>query len=115
MGSAAKPLTPLPGGSITAFNIDEKDLEQGVPGLAVAVVEEVRDTLKAQAFKVMDSGVLNDGRRVRLGRALLEMEAALEEIKAERGVAGSVRMVRDGLDGLVGDMVDQILHPETSF
>jgi hypothetical protein len=79
------------------------------------VVEAVQDTLKVQALKVMDSSVLNDDQCERLGRALFKLGTALEEIKEEQGVAESVRAARDGLDGLVGDMVDQILHPEMSF
>lgn len=84
-------------------------------GLVIAVVDEVQGTLKLEAFRVMDSGVLNDDRCGRLARALLELETALEEIKREPGVAGSVRAVRNGPDGLAGDMVDQVLHPGMLF
>ena len=79
------------------------------------MVAAVQDTLKLQASRVMDSGVLNEDRCERLGRAMLELEIALEDINKEPGVAGSVRGVRDRHNGLVDDMVEQILHPEMSF
>ena len=88
------------------------DLKQGVLGLVVAVVEGTRDNLRVQAGRVMDSGRLDEGQRQRLGRSLLELENALEDIKGEPGVAASVRAVRDGLDGLDGlvdDMVDRLV------
>jgi hypothetical protein len=90
------------------IHVDEKDLKQGMLGLVIAVVEVIRDTLKLQALRVMDSGVLDDDQCERLGKALLELEAALEDIKREQGIAESVRAVRDGLDGVVDDMVGQL-------
>jgi hypothetical protein len=93
------------------IKIDETDLNQGVLGLVIAIVEVIRDTLKVQALRVMDSGVLDDGHCGRLGRVLLELETALEDIKKEPGIAESARAVRDGLDGIVDDMVNQLVDP----
>jgi hypothetical protein len=98
-------------GKATAIDIDEKDLKQGVLGLVIAVVEVIRDTLRLQAIKVMDSGVLDADQCERLGKSLLELEVALEDIKREQGIAESVRAVRDGLDGIVDDMVNTLIFP----
>jgi hypothetical protein len=37
---------------------------------------------------------------------------ALAQIKEEHGVAQTAQKVRDGLDELVGDVVDRMVNPE---
>jgi hypothetical protein len=95
-----------------AINIDEKNLKHGVLGLVIALVEVIRDTLRIQAFKRMESGVLSEEECERLGEALLELDIALEGIKAEQGITESVQAVRDGLDEIVDGVIDSIVNPE---
>jgi hypothetical protein len=93
---------------MTAIHIDDKDMKQGVLGLVIAIVEVIQDTLNIQAQRVMDSGVLDDARCERLGKALMDLENAIENIKKEQGIAGAVQAVRDGLDDMVDDMVNRL-------
>jgi hypothetical protein len=95
-----------------AINIDEKNLKQGLLGLAIALVEIIRDTLRLQALKRMEGGSLSEEECERLGQALLDLETAIEDIKAEQGIGESVRAVRDGLDNVVDDIIDSLLNPE---
>jgi hypothetical protein len=95
-----------------AINIDEKNLKHGVLGLVIALVEVIRDTLKIQAFKRMEGDSLSEEECERLGKALLELDTALEEIKVEQGIGESVQAVRDGLDDIVDDVIDNIINPE---
>ncbi len=95
-----------------AINIDEKNLKHGVLGLVIALVEVIRDTLKIQAFKRMEGGSLSEEECERLGKALLELDIALEEIKVEQGISESVQAVRDGLDDIVDGVIDNIINPE---
>jgi hypothetical protein len=95
-----------------AINIDEKNLKHGVLGLVIALVEVIKDTLKIQALKRIESGVLSEEECERLGKALLELDSALEEIKVEQGISESVRAVRDGLDEVVNSVIDSIINPE---
>ena len=95
-----------------AINIDEKNLKHGVLGLVIALVEVIKDTLKIQALKRMESGVLSEEECERLGKALLELDTALEGIKIEQGISESVQAVRDGLDDIVDGVLDNILNPE---
>lgn len=95
-----------------AIELDTDNLKHGLLGLVVAVVEVIRDVLKAQALERMESGRLTGEEIERLGRALLEMDAALEEIKLQQGLTDTVRAVRDGLDDLVDEVVDRIVNPE---
>ncbi len=94
------------------INIEEDNLKHAVLGLVLALVEVIRDALKIQALKRMESGILSDEECERLGEALMNLDRALEEIKAEQGIAQSVQSVRDGLDEIVDDLIDRIANPE---
>lgn len=95
-----------------AIDIDEDNLKHGVLGLVIALVEVIRDALRIQAFKRMESGILTEEECERLGEALMDLDIALEEIKEEQGIVESVRAVRDGLDEIVDDVIDRIVNPE---
>ena len=93
------------------IKIDENNLKQGVLGLVIALVEVIRDALRIQAIKRMESGILTDEECERLGKALMDLDVALEGIKREQGLTESVQSVRDGLDKLVDDVVDKMINP----
>lgn len=93
-------------------DIDEKDLKSGVLGLVVALVEIIKEALRLQAIKRMEGGSLTEEEVERLGEALMDLDAAIEGIKVELGIAESVKAVRDGLDKVVDDVIDNILNPE---
>jgi len=93
-------------------NIDEKSLKHGVLGLVIALVEIIRDALKLQAMKRMEGRSLTEEEMERLGQALMELDAAIEEIKEEQGIIESVKSVRDGLDEIVDDVLDRMINPE---
>ncbi len=95
-----------------AIAVDERNLKQGVLGLVLAVVEVIRDVLRIEALKRMESGRLTEEECERLGEALMDLDTALEEIKQEQGIAESVQAVRDGLDKIVDDVIDKIVNPE---
>ncbi len=95
-----------------AIHVDEGNLKSGVLGLVLALVEVIRDALKIQALKRMDSRVLSEEECERLGKALMDLDIALEEIKEEQGITESVRAVRDGLDEIVDDVIDRLINPE---
>jgi len=42
----------------------------------------------------------------------MELDIAIEEIKAEQGITESVQAVRDGLDEIVDGVIDSIVNPE---
>ncbi len=92
-------------------NIDEKNLKHGVLGLVIALVEVIRDALRIQATKRMESGSLTDDEIERLGAALMDMDTAIEEIKKEQCLSESVQKIRESLDDLVNDMFDPLLNP----
>jgi len=95
-----------------AIDINEDNLKHGVLGLVIALVEVIRDVLRIQAFKRMESGILTEEECERLGQALMDLDIALEQIKEEQGITESVQAVRDGLDEIVDDVIDRIANPE---
>ncbi|PJB50873.1 MAG: gas vesicle protein K [Chloroflexi bacterium CG_4_9_14_3_um_filter_45_9] len=95
-----------------AIDINEDNLKHGVLGLVLALVEVIRDALRIQAFKRMESGILTEKECERLGEALMDLDIALEEIKEEQGITESVQAVRDGLDEIVDDVIDRVVNPE---
>ena len=93
------------------IDIDEKNLKHGVLGLVIALVEIIKDALRLQALKRMEGGSLNEEEVDRLGRALMDLDTAIEEIKKEQGISESVKSVRDGLDNIVDELLDKMINP----
>lgn len=96
------------------IDLDKDDLKQGVMGLVMALVEIIQDVLKTQALKRMEGGTLSPEQIEKLGEALMKLDEAIEKIKLDNGISESVKQVRDGLDNLVGDIVDAICDPVRS-
>lgn len=95
-----------------AIDIDETNLKHGVLGLVVALVEIIKDALRIQAMKRMEGGSLTEDEIDRLGRALMDLDTAIEEMKKEQGITESVKSVRDGLDNMVDELLDKMINPE---
>ncbi len=92
-------------------NIDEKDLKNGILGLVVALVEIIKETLRLEAVRRMEGGSLTEEEVGRLGEALMDLDAAIDQIKTDLGVREAVKAVRDGLDRAVEDALDTLLNP----
>lgn len=93
------------------ISIDENNLKHGVLGLVLAVVEIIKDALKHQAVRRMEGGSLREEEIERLGKAIKELDCAIEELKKEQGVSEAVQSVRDGLDDLATEVVHQFINP----
>lgn len=96
------------------IDLDKDDLKQGVMGLVMALVEIIRDTLQTQSLKRMEGGTLSPEQIERLGNALMKLDEAIEKIKTDNGISESVQQVREGLDDLVGDLVEGLCDPARS-
>lgn len=96
-----------------AIHLDEENLKDGLLGLLVALVEIIQELLERQALRRMENGRLSDAEIERLGEALFELQEALDKIKADNGIEDAVRSVREGLDEVAENLVDQFLdQPE---
>jgi hypothetical protein len=94
-------------------DIDEGNLKAGLLALVISLVEVIKDALKLQAFRRMEGGSLGEEEIDRLGRALADLDVALDQLKADQGIADAVQQVRDGLDELVDDVLDRFLNPQS--
>jgi len=95
-----------------AIHIDEENLKEGLLGLVVALVEIIEEVLERQAIRRMEGGRLSDDEMERLGDALSELDEALEKIKVDNGIEDAVKSVRDGLDNVAENIIDQFIDPE---
>ncbi|MDD1701953.1 MAG: gas vesicle protein K [Methanoregula sp.] len=93
------------------LEIDENNLKEGVLGLVVAVVEILEEALRIQALKRMDSGQLSDEEIERLGKSLMDLDAAVRQIKQDQGLTKTVGEIRAELDDIVDDVVDAMINP----
>ena len=91
--------------------VQDQSLKQGVLALVVALADILRESLERQAIRRMDAGDLSPEELDRLGEALMDLETALVQIKADHGVGDAVHDVRKGLDHVVADVVDRFLNP----
>ncbi len=94
---------------MTKIDINNGNAKQALLGLVIAIVEIIRDTLRLQAMKRMDSGRLSAEEIERLGLALEDLDKAIENMKEEQSVAEVVQNIRSGLDELADDLVNQMV------
>jgi len=93
------------------ISIEEDNLKHGLLGLVLALVEIIKDALKHQALRRMEAGSLSEEEIERLGKAIKELDCALEELKKEQGISEAVQSLRDGLDDLATEVVQQFINP----
>jgi hypothetical protein len=67
------------------INADAEQLGQGLGRLVLTVLHLVRDLLEREALRRVDSGSLNDEQVERLGRALMDLEGRLAELRTAFG------------------------------
>lgn len=94
------------------IELEDKNLKSNLLGLAVALVEIIKDTLKLQAVRRMEKGKLSDEEIERLGKALMNLEKAVEEIKEEHAIGKAVKDVRNELDNGVVNALENIIVEE---
>lgn len=92
--------------------VDEENLKQGLLGLVVAVVEILQEALEIQSIKRIESGALDEKEIERLGRALLDLDEAIENIKEDNNLEKIVESIIDGLDEVVDDTLDKFINPD---
>jgi Gas vesicle protein K len=69
------------------INIDPQSVEQGLAKLVLTLIEFVRRLLEKQAVRRMEGGDLSPEQIEELGLALMRLEAKLQELKTQFGLA----------------------------
>ncbi|WP_166822433.1 gas vesicle protein K [Brevibacterium limosum] len=93
------------------LNVNEESLKHGVLTLVVTLVEVIQEALETQAVRRMEGGDLTEDEQNRLGEALLELDEAMDQIKDQHGITGSVDDLHRGLDDVVDEVVDKLINP----
>jgi hypothetical protein len=68
------------------WNADPDDVQRSVAQLVLTLIEFIRKLLERQAIRRMEAGTLTDEQTEDVGRALMQLEAAVREIAARFGV-----------------------------
>ena len=69
------------------INIDAQSVEQGLAKLVLTLIEFIRRLLEKQAVRRMEGGDLSPEQIEELGLALMHLEAKLQELKTQFGLA----------------------------
>jgi hypothetical protein len=69
------------------INIDPESVEQGLAKLVLTLIEFIRRLLEKQAVRRMEGGDLSPEQIEQLGLALMRLEAKLQELKVQFGLA----------------------------
>ena len=68
------------------IDLDPADIERGLAGLVLTLVEFLRQVLERQAIRRMEGGSLSDDEVERVGLALMRLEEKVGEIAAQFGL-----------------------------
>ena len=68
------------------IDIDPDDVERGLAGLVLGLVELLRQILEKQAVRRMEGGTLTDDEIERVGLALMRLERKVRDLAAEFGL-----------------------------
>ena len=69
------------------INVDADSVEQGLAKLVLTLIEFIRRLLEKQAVRRMEGGSLSPEEVEALGLALMKLEAKMQELKAQFGLA----------------------------
>jgi len=69
------------------INIDAQSVEQGLAKLVLTLIEFIRRLLEKQAVRRMEGGDLSPEQIEELGLALMRLEAKLQQLKTQFGLA----------------------------
>lgn len=69
------------------INIDAESVEQGLAKLVLTLIELIRRLLEKQAVRRMEGGRLSPEQIEELGLALMKLEAKMNELKTQFGLA----------------------------
>lgn len=91
--------------------VDEENLEQGLLGLIMALVEIIKEVLDRQALELVEEGVLDDEAAAQLGQSLADLEETIQEIEEQHDVDETATQTKQQLDRTVDDVLNTALNP----
>jgi hypothetical protein len=68
------------------IDADPERVERGLAQLVLTIVELLRQIMERQALRRIDGGTLSDEQVERLGRAFMELDRRMEELREQFGL-----------------------------
>jgi hypothetical protein len=65
---------------------DPENVERGLAGLVLTLIEFLRQAMERQAIRRIENGTLTDDEIERLGETFMKLEQRMEELKKEFGL-----------------------------
>lgn len=94
-----------------SIKVDSDNLNEGLLGLVVALVEIIKDVLEKQAVHRLEGGFLREEEAEKLGLAFKQLDETLAKIKKENNLEKTAGKIRADLDSLVNDSVVALVDP----
>lgn len=94
---------------------DSDDVGAGLVALVVTVLELLVEAMEREAIRRMEAGDLTDEEIERVGATLQAVEAEIERIKRDEGVAEQSAQLREDLDGLVERALTRVENSEDRY
>ena len=94
------------------IEVDEEELEQGLLGLIMAVVEILKEVIDKQALRLVEEGVLDDESAEQLGQSLMDLEETIQQIEEEQNLNDTASETKEQLDRTVDDVLNTAINPE---
>lgn len=96
-----------------AIDLREHILMQGVLALVVSLSEVIKDALKLQALNQMQERGMSDDELEGWRLALMNLDAALDQLRSNDGMAPALHQLGPGFDHLVDHVLSQVLNPDS--
>jgi len=92
------------------FDLGDDRLTTGVLALSISLSEVIKDALKLQTLHRMKRNGISEEDIERWRSALMDLDAALDQIKGNDGAASVLHQLRDGVDNLVDHILSTALN-----
>jgi len=96
------------------FDLGVDKVNRGVLALSISLSEVIKDALKLQALHQMKRNGISEEDIERWRGALMDLDAALDQIKGNGEVASVLNRIGDGFDNLVDHILSTILNSDSS-
>lgn len=93
------------------IEVDEEELEQGLLGLIMALVEIIKEVIDQQALELVEEGILDDESAEQLGQSLMDLEETIQQIEEDQNIEETASETKDQLDRTVDDVLNTALNP----
>ena len=92
------------------FDLGEDRVARGVLALAISLSEVIKDALRLQTLDRMRQNGMGDEDVERWRGVLMDLDAALDQIKGSDGVANALCQLGNGVDSLIDHILSAALN-----